>query len=63
MALRLWPYFLRQALTNILKNRISHAIGMGTMVVSFLIFGTFLILFVNLNTWIQGWGHALTMSV
>jgi len=40
-----------------------HAIGICTMVVSLLIFGAFLILFVNLNTWIQGWGQSLSMSV
>lgn len=44
-------------------NRMVHLIGMGTMVVSLLIFGTFLLLFVNLNTWMQGWGHRLSMSV
>jgi cell division transport system permease protein len=33
------------------------------MVVSLLIFGTFLILFVNLNTWVKGWGQSLSMSV
>jgi len=63
MRLRLAPYFIKQALTNIMDNRVFHAIGLGTMVVSLLIFGTFLLLFVNLDTWIQGWGHSLTMSV
>lgn len=48
---------------NIMNNRIVHLIGIGTMVVSLLIFGTFLLLFVNLNTWIHGWGHSLSMSV
>jgi cell division transport system permease protein len=33
------------------------------MVISLLIFGTFLLLFVNLNAWIQGWGHSMSMSV
>ncbi|RLC27291.1 MAG: hypothetical protein DRH56_03050 [Deltaproteobacteria bacterium] len=60
---RLWLYFLRQALVNIMNNRVFHAIGMGTMVVCLLIFGTFLVLFVNLNAWLQGWGHTLSMSV
>ena len=63
MRLRLWPYFFRQALMSIMNNRAVHAIGLGTMVVSLLIFGAFLLLFVNLNTWIQGWEHSLTMSV
>jgi cell division transport system permease protein len=56
-------YFFRQAFTNILNNRVFHAIGLSTMVVSLLIFGTFLILFVNLNGWLEGWGQSLTMSV
>ena len=63
MIVRLLPYFVKQALSNILNNRGVHAIGLGTMVVSLLIFGTFLLLFVNLNTWIQGWGHSMAMSV
>ncbi|MBW1703702.1 MAG: ABC transporter permease [Deltaproteobacteria bacterium] len=63
MRFRLWPYFFRQAFTNILNNRIFHAIGLSTMVVSLLIFGTFLILFVNLSAWLEGWGHSLTISV
>ena len=63
MRLRLWPYFFRQTLININNNRVVHFIGLGTMVVSLLIFGTFLLVFVNINTWIEGWGHSLTMSV
>jgi cell division transport system permease protein len=63
MRLRLWPYFLRQALANIISNRIVHVIGLGTMVVSLLIFSTFLLVFVNLNVWVGEWSHSLTMSV
>jgi cell division transport system permease protein len=55
--------FMRQSLTNVMDNRTVHAIGLGTMVVSLLIFGSFLLLFVNLDNWIQGWGHSLSMSV
>jgi cell division transport system permease protein len=36
---------------------------MGTMIISLLIFGSFLLLFVNLNSWVYGWGHSLSMSV
>ncbi|MCP4680914.1 MAG: ABC transporter permease [Desulfobacterales bacterium] len=46
-----------------MNNRGVHIIGMGTMLVSLLIFGVFLLLFVNFNTWVQGLGHPLTMSV
>ena len=60
---RLWSYFIRQAVVNILNNRAVHGIGLGTMVASLLIFGTFLLLFVNMNTWIQSWGRSLSVSV
>lgn len=63
MRLGLWPYFIRQALANIVNNRLVHVIGLGTMLVSILIFGAFLLLFVNLDSWVHGWGHALSMSV
>lgn len=63
MRIRLFPYFVKQAMRSILSNRVVHVIGVGTMVVSLLIFGTFLLLFVNVSTWIQGWGHAMSMSV
>ncbi len=63
MKIRFLPYFLRQALINIMNNRVVHAISLGTMITSMLIFGAFLILFVNLNAWVQGWGHSLSMSV
>jgi len=63
MNLRQWIYFHKQAFMNMVNNRGVHLIGIGTMVISLLIFGTFLLLFVNLNTWIHGWGHSLSMSV
>jgi cell division transport system permease protein len=63
MRLKRWPYFLKQAILSISNNRMVHAIGTGTMVISLLIFGTFLFLSVNLNNWIHGWGHSLTLSV
>ena len=46
-----------------MNNRVVHLIGIGTMVVSLLIFGTFLLLLVNLNAWVHGLGHSLSMSV
>ena len=63
MNLKLLPYFVRQALLSIVNNRTVHLVGIGTMVVSLLIFGSFLLLFSNLNNWIQGWGHTLSLSV
>jgi cell division transport system permease protein len=63
MRLRSSPYFLRQAVTNIVTNRMVHVVGVGTMVVSLLILGSCLLLFLNINQWLQGWGQDLTMSV
>ncbi|MDY6881792.1 MAG: permease-like cell division protein FtsX [Desulfatiglans sp.] len=60
---RLWPYLIKQAFANIKNNGLVHLIGLGTMVVSLLIFGTFLLLFVNLNAWIEGWGDSVSMSI
>ena len=59
----LFPYFLRQALVNIKNNLGVHVLGLGTMVVSLLIFGSFLLLMQNFNIWIQNWGNTLSMSV
>ncbi len=36
---------------------------MGTMIVSLLLLGLFLLFFVNINTWVYGLGHSLSMSV
>jgi len=63
MKLRSLIYFIKHAFGNIMNNRIVHVIGMGTMIISLLIFGSFLLLFVNLNSWVHGWGHAMSMSV
>ncbi len=60
---RLLAYFFNQAISNIRANRLIHIVGISTMVISILIFGTFLFLFININNWIMGWGGTLTMSV
>ncbi len=57
------PYFFRQAGANVRNNPMVHGIGLVTMVISFLIFGAFLLLFVNVNALIDRWGHSLSMSV
>ena len=56
-------YFFRQALGNILENRMVHLIGVGTMVIAFLIFDAFVLSFVNINAWTQERGRTLTMSI
>lgn len=64
MRLGLLPYFFRQTLSNIMDNRVVHVIGLGTMVISLLILGAFLLLIVNVNNWIEGWGgRSLLISV
>jgi len=56
-------YFLKQALGNIRKNLSVHFLSLGTIVASLLILGVFLLLFGNLNNWLQRWGTALSMSI
>ena len=63
MKLRLIPYFVKQAFQNVRKNRLVHIVGISTMVISLLIFGTYLLLFYNLDNWIHGWGNSLSMSI
>lgn len=63
MILRLWIYFFKSAFSNILNNRLIHLISMGTITISMLIFGAFLLLSMNLNNWIREWGESLSMSV
>ena len=56
-------YFFRQALGNIFENRLVHLIGVGTMVIAFLLFDAFVLAFVNINAWTQERGRTLTMSI
>ena len=63
MILRLWIYFFKSAFNNIINNRLIHIISIGTMTVSMLVFGSFMLLSVNLNSWIKEWGESLSMSV
>lgn len=63
MIIRLWIYFFKTALANILNNRLIHLISMGTITVSMLLFGAFMLLSMNLNNWVRQWGESLSMSV
>lgn len=63
MGFRNWAYYFRHAATNILSNRLVHAISIGTISISLVLFGFFLLFFVNLNTWLMEWGQSLSMSV
>ena len=63
MRLRFRTYFFKQALRNIRDNLTVHALGLGTMTSSLLIFGIFMLLFTNVANWIHGWGNSLSFSV
>lgn len=63
MKIYLIVYLFRQAMAGLRANRMVQLIGIGTMTVSLLIFGFFLLLFVNLNSWVRGWGDSLFASV
>lgn len=63
MGLRTLTYHFRHALTNIFGNRLVNAINIGTMSISLLLFGSFMLLFVNFNNWVMQWGQSLSMSV
>lgn len=61
--LRLWSTHFHQALSSMLHNRLIYAISVGTIAISLLIFGAFVLLSVNVKTWLQGWGQTLSISV
>ena len=56
-------YFFRQALTNIADNRMVHLVGIGTIAIAFIIFNSFLLVYVNINHWTDELGKSLTMSI
>jgi cell division transport system permease protein len=63
MKLRIWVYFFKQGLLNISSNRLTHFISIGTITISMLLFGSFMLLSNNLNNWIKEWGESISMSV
>ena len=63
MRLRIWIYYFKNAILNILNNRMIHLISMGTITISMLLLGSFMLLFINLDNWISEWGESLSMSV
>jgi cell division transport system permease protein len=63
MLLRNWAYYSKHAFTNIFSNRLVHAISVGTITSSLILFGSFILLFYNLNNWMVEWGQSLSMSV
>ena len=63
MGLRIWAYYFKNAFINIVSHRLIHAISIGTISISLLLLGLFILLFVNIDNWISAWGKSLTMSV
>lgn len=63
MRLRIWAYFFKQGINNISNNRLIHLISIGTITISMLLFGSFMLLSGNLNNWVQQWGESISMSV
>lgn len=63
MKIRIWTYYIKNAFLNILINRWIHLICLGTISISLLLFGAFILVFVNVNTWMRAWGQSLSMSV
>ncbi|MEJ2587460.1 MAG: permease-like cell division protein FtsX [Deltaproteobacteria bacterium] len=63
MLLRSGFYFFRRALQNVRDNRFVYFLGLGTISACLLILGAFLLLFVNINSWFQGWGHTLSLNI
>jgi cell division transport system permease protein len=63
MILRRGIYFFKTALSNIYYNRLVHIISIGTITISMLLLGFFLLLSVNIKNWLSDWGESLSMSV
>ena len=60
---RLWAYYFKHALVNILTNRLINVITIGTITISLLLVGSFLLFFDNINNWTMEWGKSLSMSI
>jgi cell division transport system permease protein len=60
---RVWVYHFKNAFLNILNNRLIHAVSIGTISVSLLFLGAFILSWVNLNAWVVQWGQSVSMSV
>ena len=60
---RIWTYHAKHALGNVLSNRLMHTVSMGTITISILLIGAFLLFYVNVTTWVMQWGQSFSMSV
>jgi cell division transport system permease protein len=61
--LRLWPYYFKHAFASILGNRLIYLISTGTIAISLLLFGAFVLISSNFSNWVQNWEKSLSLSV
>lgn len=61
--LRLWLYYFKHALASIRGNRLIYLISTGTISISLLLFGAFVLLSANLGNWVESWEKSLSLSV
>jgi len=61
--LRIWVYYFKNAFASIRGNRLIYLISTGTISISLLLFGAFVLLSVNFSNWVQSWEKSLSMSV
>jgi cell division transport system permease protein len=61
--LRLWAYYFKHAFASIRGNRLIYFISTGTIAISLLLFGAFVLLSVNFSNWVQSWEKSLSVSV
>lgn len=60
---RLWVYYFKHALASVAGNRLTYLISTGTISISLLLFGAFVLLSVNFSNWVHTWDKSLAMSV
>ncbi len=51
-----WTYFFKKAFQGIREALVLHLITIGTICISLIIFGAFLMIIYNLNLWMEAWG-------
>lgn len=61
--LRLWLYYFKHAFASIRGNRLIYLISTGTISISLLLFGAFVLISANFDNWVQSWEKSLSLSV
>lgn len=61
--LRLWLYYFKHAFAGIFGNRLIYFISTGTISISLLLFGAFVLISANFSNWVQSWEKSLSLSV